>query len=195
IPRQTFVPLDSKIHFLEGINVYARIQGDPRQIMPRLRAQVQRVDPNLVISDMQTLDDQLNMRLSNERILSFLSLALGVLATLLAVVGLEGVLAFVVGQRTREIGIRVALGAEQASVIRLVVGEMALAILSGIAAGVIAGLLCGRYIETQLFGVKASDPLVFLVSAGAVFAASAAAAFLPARRAAAIDPIRALRYE
>ncbi|HMJ62532.1 MAG TPA: FtsX-like permease family protein, partial [Bryobacteraceae bacterium] len=134
----------------DPINVYARIQGDPRQIMPRLRAQVQRVDPNLVVSDMRTLDDQLNMRLSNERILSFLSLALAVLATLLAVVGLEGVLAFVVGQRTREIGIRVALGAEHASVIRLVVGEMALAILSGIAAGVMAGLLCGHYVETQL---------------------------------------------
>src|SRR5262249_44583204 len=120
IPRQTFVSLDSKIHNLAGVNVYARIQGDPRQIMPRLRAAVQHVDSNLVVSDMRTLDDQVNMRLSTERMLSFLSVAFALLATLLAAIGLNGVLGFVVTRRTREIGIRVALGAERGSVLRLV---------------------------------------------------------------------------
>jgi predicted permease len=195
IPRQTFVAMDSRMRQVFGIYVYARIQGDPRQVMPRLRAQANRVDSNLVVSDMRTLDEQLNMRLSNERMLSFLSVAFAALATLLAVVGLYGVLAFLVARRTREIGIRMALGAEQGSVIGLVLREMALAIFIGVAAGVTAGLLCGRYIESQLFGVRAGDPLVFATSAATLLAASMAAAFIPAWRASRIDPIRALRYE
>ncbi len=194
-PRQTFIAMDSRIAQVAGVNVYARIQGDPRLVMPLLRAEVRRVDPNLVVSDMRTLDDQLNMRLANERILSFLSVAFAILAALLAVVGLHGVLSFVVTRRTREIGIRVALGAEQGRVIRLVLREMSLAIFAGIAAGVTASLLCGRYVETQLFGVKAADPPVFALSAGALLAASLAAALGPAWRAARIDPMRALRYE
>ncbi|HEY3457911.1 MAG TPA: ABC transporter permease [Bryobacteraceae bacterium] len=195
IPRQTFVSLDSKIHAVQSINVYARIQGDPRPILSQLRAQARRVDPNLVVSDMRTLDDQLNMRLSNERILSFLSMAFALLATLLAVIGLGGVLAFVVAQRTREIGIRVALGAGQASVIGLVLREMLLAIGIGLGAGVTASLIGGRYIESQLFEIKADDPLVLLMSVGAVVIASLAAAFVPVRRAAGIDPAGALRYD
>ncbi len=117
------------------------------------------------------------------------------LAALLAVVGLHGVLAFVVARRTREIGLRVALGAEPGKVIRLVLREMVVAVLAGIAAGVAAGLLSGRYVESQLFGVKAGDPPVFAISAGALLAVSLAAALIPAWRASRIDPMRALRHE
>ena|SRR5881296_2954498 len=99
--------------------------------MPRLREQARRVDPNLVVSDMRTLNDQLNMRLANERMLSFLSVGFALLATLLAVVGLHGVLSFVVARRTREIGIRIALGAERGHVIRLVLREMLAVIVFG----------------------------------------------------------------
>jgi predicted permease len=195
IPRQTFVSMGSRLRFTGSINVYARIQGDPRQVMPQLRDQVRRVDANLVVSDMRTLDDQLNMRLANERLLSFLSAGLALLASLLAVVGLHGVLAFVVARRTREIGIRMALGAEQGRVVRLVMREMLLVILAGIGAAVVTAVLCGKFVESQLFGVKAADPPVFLVSVAALLAASLAAAYLPARRASRIDPMQALRYE
>jgi putative ABC transport system permease protein len=156
---------------------------------------VQRVDPNLVVSDMRTLDDQLNRRISNERMLSFLSVGLALLATLLAVVGLHGVLAFVVMRRTREIGIRMALGAQAGNVILLVVREMLPVIFVGITLGVLGGVLCGRYVESQLFGIKAFDQFVFAISIATLLAASLTAAFIPAWRASRLDPMRALRHE
>src|SRR5262249_25793305 len=131
----------------------------------------------------------------NERLLSFLSAGFALLASLLAIVGLHGVLAFVVARRTREIGIRMALGAEEGNVIRLVMKEMLLVILLGIAAGVVTGIVCGRFVESQLFGVKAADVPVYAISVAVLLAASLAAAYLPARRASRIDPMRALRYE
>jgi len=120
------------------------------------------------------------MRLSNERMLSFLSVAFALLANLLAVVGLYGVLAFVVARRTRELGIRIALGAEQGRVMGLVMRELLPVVLIGIVGGAAASLLCGRYIETQLFGVKVADPEVFLMSVGALLTVSMSAVFVPA---------------
>jgi predicted permease len=197
IPRQTFVMMGTGnyVRNANQINVYARTDRDPHLVMPRLRDEVKRVDPNLVISDMRTLDDQLNMRLSNERMLSFLSAGFALLATLLAVVGLYGVLAFVVARRTREIGIRVALGARRGNVIRLVLGEMAVVVACGLAAGLAAAILSGRFVEAQLFGVKAFDPLVFALSLLALVAAAGIAGLIPAWRASRIDPMRALRHE
>jgi hypothetical protein len=197
IPRQTFASMGSgsRIRGLSGINVYARTDRDPRPLMSRMRDEIRRIDSNLVISDMRTLDDQLDRRLSNERMLSFLSTDFALLATLLAVVGLYGVLAYVVTRRTREIGIRMALGAEQGNVIRLVLREMLALFVFGVAAGVAAGVAGSRYVESQLFGVKAGDPAVFAFSAAALLIAAVAAGFIPAWRASRIDPTQALRYE
>ncbi|MDX2152782.1 MAG: ABC transporter permease [Bryobacteraceae bacterium] len=195
IPRQTFVNLDSRLAFTSSINVYARLQGDPRQVLPAIRDAVRRVDPNLVVFDLRTLDDQLNLRLANERMLSFLSAGFAVLATVLAVIGLHGVLAFVVTRRTRELGIRIALGAGQARILRLVLREMLAVICAGLAAGICGAFLLGRYVETQLFGVRAWDAAVFAISAATLLAASLLASLLPAWRASRISPLRALRHE
>jgi len=196
IPRQTFVSLGgSRMRTTSGVNVYARTDRDPRQLMSRLRQEVQRVDANLVVSDMRTLRDQVDLRLSSERMLFFLSTAFALLATLLAVVGLYGVLDFVVTRRTREIGIRIALGALRGRVVGLVLRETLLLFVVGIGAGVAAGLAGSRFIESQLFGVEARDPWIFVASAAALFAAALAASFIPAWRAARIDPVRALRHE
>jgi predicted permease len=195
IPRQTFVNMDSRIDFVNALNVYARIQGDPRAIMPSLRAQVGRVDADLVISDMRMMDEQVDRRLANERMLSFLSGGFALLATILAVVGLHAVLAFIVARRTREIGIRVALGAARSGVIRLVVREMLLMILLGLVAGAAAAYMAGSYVETQLFGVKAADWSVFALSVIMLLTAALMASFLPALRASRIHPMLALRHE
>jgi ABC-type antimicrobial peptide transport system permease subunit len=195
IPRQVFVAMDTVIRTIGGVNVFARIQGDPRVVMPQLREQARRIDSNLIVTDIRTLDEQLNRRLSNERLLSFLSVGFALLASLLAVIGLHGVLSFVVARRTREIGIRIALGADKARVIRLIMMEMLPVILFGIAAGVITGLLCGRFVESQLFGVKAADPPVFVVGAAILLTASMLAALIPAWRASRIDPMTSLRHE
>src|SRR5262245_53389190 len=195
IPRQVFVSMDSSIRGIIGVNVFARVQGDPRVVMPQLREQARRIDSNLIVSDMRTLDDQLNRRLSNERLLSFLSVGFALLASLLAVIGLHGVLSFVVARRNREIGIRIALGADKGRVIRLIMIEMLPVILFGIAAGVITGLLCGRLFESQLFGVKAADPPVFVIGVAVLLTASMLAAFIPGWRASRIDPMASLRHE
>jgi predicted permease len=195
VPRQTFINIDSIIRRVGSVTVYARIQGDPRMVMPALRQTVGRVDPNLVVFDMRTMDEQLNMRLANERILSFLAAGFALLATILAIVGLHGVLVFVVTRRTREIGIRVALGAGQGSVISLVMREMLAVILVGLAAGVAGAYALGGYVESQLFGVSPKDAQVFAIGVAILLAASLAASLAPAWRASRISPVRALRYE
>jgi ABC-type antimicrobial peptide transport system permease subunit len=116
-------------------------------------------------------------------------------AVALAGIGLYGVLAQVQSRRTREIGIRIALGALRGRVVRLVLRETLLLFAVGIGAGVVAGLAGARFIESQLFGVEARDPLIFLASAAALFAVALAAGLIPAWRAARIDPVRALRHE
>jgi ABC-type antimicrobial peptide transport system permease subunit len=195
VPRQTFVNIDSRIRSVGSVTVYARIEGDPRRVLPLLRGAVQRVDSNLVLFDMRMMDEQLNRRLANERMLSFLSSGFALLATVLAIVGLHGVLAFIVTRRTREIGIRIALGAKQGSVVRLVMREMLGVILLGLAAGATAAFFAGRYVETHLFGVNAGDWPVFAVSVVTLLAAALLASFVPAWRASRISPVRALRFE
>jgi predicted permease len=196
IPRQTFVSMGgARMRTFSGMTVYARTEHDPRPLMPLLREAVSRADANFVITDMRTMDAQLDMRISNERMLSVLSTAFALLATLLAVVGLYGVLAFVVTQRTREIGIRMALGAAQRSVILLVLREMLALFVFGVFAGVAVGMGGGRYVQNQLFAVNADDPTVFAASAVILLASALLAAFVPARKASRTDPVRALRFE
>jgi predicted permease len=197
VPRQTFVALGST-RFIERINsvtVYVRTNGDPRQVMPLIRPALRRLDTNLVVSDLRLMDEQLDRSLTNERLLSYLSGGFAILATLLAAVGLYGVLAFVVTRRTKEIGIRMAMGAAPSSAIGLVLEEIAPVIIAGVAVGVGCGMAGGRYVESQLFGVKALDAASFTTGVAIILAVSLAAAFAPAWKASRIDPNRALRWE
>jgi predicted permease len=195
VPRQVFTNLDSVMERVSSITVYARAAGDPRAVMPALRQAVAAVDAGLVINDMRTLDDQLNLRLANERLTSSLSGGFALLATILALVGLHGVLAFVVERRTREIGVRIALGATRGRIAGMISGEMGIFIAVGLAAGAAAGYFLGAAVESQLFGVRAADPLVIGTALALLLGAAAAATLIPAWRACRIQPVRALRYE
>jgi predicted permease len=195
LPRQTFFAMDGRIQFANSLNIYAKVQGDPANVMPKLRAEVARIDSNLLVSSTGTMQEHVNFLLAKERMLALLSIAFAVLAALLATIGLYGVLSFVVARRSREIGIRVALGASRGRVVAIVLREMGVVIVTGIAAGVAAGLVTGKYVETQLYGVKATDTGVFAASVGLLAACALLAAAFPAWRASRLNPTTALRQE
>jgi predicted permease len=180
---------------LRGGVVYARTRAASAAAFASIRAAVGRLDPTLPLDDLRTLDDQLDRALANERLLALLASAFGLLAVLLAVVGLYGVTAFVVARRTREIGIRMALGATSGAALRLVVRDAAAMVALGVlvALPVVWGL--GRLLSSQLFGVAATDAATFAAATSLVTGAALAAAALPARRAARVSPLEALRVE
>ena len=144
---------------------------------------------------MRTLESQLDRILLTERLIAMLSEGFGALATLLASTGLYGVMAFVVALRTKEIGVRMALGAERSSVVWLVMREVLLLLGIGLALGIPAALALGRFISAQLYGVKANDPWVAVIAVILLSLIAAMAGLIPARRASRIDPLLALRYE
>src|SRR5450759_5535273 len=147
------------------------------------------------IYELKTLGGQLDETLLTERLIALLSAAFGLLATLLAALGLYGVMAFTVARRTKEIGLRMALGAPRAQVIWMVMRETLVLVAAGLAIGIPATLAVSKYVSTQLFGVKPPD-IASAVAALVILALVAAGAgFLPARRASTIYPIQALRYE
>jgi predicted permease len=166
-----------------------------RQMFGAISAAIKRLDPAMAAYEMRTLDSQLDQTLLTERLVAMLSAGFGALATLLASIGLYGVVAFVVAQRTKEIGVRMALGANRGSVVWLVMREALLLLGIGLAVGIPAALALGRFISTQLYGVTASDPWVAGIAVILLSVIAAMAGLVPARRASRIDPLLALRYE
>jgi len=152
-------------------------------------------DSDLPAVKIKTVELRIRESLYTERLIAILSASFGVLATLLAAIGLYGVMAYTVARRTGEIGVRMALGAVPGDVLRLVLlGAVRLA-AAGIVIGLAAALAAGRLIESQLFGIKASDPLIYAGAAAVLAAVALIAAGLPAWRAARINPVSALKYE
>ncbi len=160
-----------------------------------MRKTLQEIDPNVPLYNVSTLESQLDDSLSRDRLITWLSTAFGVLATLLATMGLYGVIAFSVAQRTREIGIRMALGAQRFDVLRLVLQQVAFLVLGGLALGTFISLGGIRAVGSLLYGIEATDPFAFLGAAAVLLVAAALAAFSPARRATHVNPTVALRYE
>ena len=178
-----------------SLTYYVRSTVEPDSFAPRLRAAVARVDSTLPVTDLKTMKTQISDSLFFERMVAVLSAAFGLLATVLAAIGLYGVMSYAVSQRTREIGLRVALGADQRSVLMLVLREVAILAGIGIAIGLPGGYGLGKLIESQLFNLKARDPLTFLVATAALVTTALVAGLIPAVRAARVDPMTALRYE
>jgi ABC-type antimicrobial peptide transport system permease subunit len=194
IPPQAYLPyLGSR--YLGGMTVYLRTIADPNQLMSAVRSKVRDMDSHLPIYAMRTSEVQINNSLSTERMIASLSGVFGFLATLLAVIGLYGVMAYTVAQRTREVGIRMALGAARGNVIWLVMREVLLLVVIGVVAGVTASLVLTRVVQSQLFGLTPHDPLTLGLAAAALALVACAAGYVPAVRASRLDPMAALRYE
>jgi predicted permease len=183
----------------EGIrgagSFYVRTRVDSAAAFASIRAAVSRVDPGLPVLDLRTIDDQLDRVLLTERMLATLASAFACLATLLVVVGLYGVLSFVVARRTREIGIRIALGASRLAAVALVLRDAGLLIAGGLALALPVAWGLARLVESQLFGVRPLDAPTIAGAAALVLGVALVASAVPARRASTVDPIRTLRAE
>jgi putative ABC transport system permease protein len=177
------------------VTFYLRTGGDPLSLAQAARQSVMSLDASLPVFNVKTVETQIKETHFLDRLFAWLSVAFGVLATLLASVGLYGVTAYAVARRTQEIGIRIALGASRTNVLRLILGEVMVLVGAGVAAGVVAALGLGRLVESQLFGIKANDPVVMVAAVGVIMAVTVLAGYFPARRATGIDPMSALRYE
>ena len=180
---------------LGAITLYVQAQQEAAAIIPALQREVRRLDPNLPIYELKTVQRVVAENLFGERIVAFLSLCFGGLAALLAGLGLYGVLAYWVVQRTHEIGIRVALGAAPQNIRWLVLGQGLKLTLLGIGIGLCGGIALARLLRSLLFGVGAVDPLSFAFAGLALLGVSLLACWLPALRATRVDPMIALRYE
>ncbi len=194
IPRQVFFPVYEDR--LPGpIVAYARTTGDPAAAYGAAQRVVRELDTNIPVYNVRTLERQIDRSLLVERFIATLSTAFGVLATLLAVIGLYGVMAFTVARRTREIGVRMALGAVRGDVVWLVMREVLALVGSGMVLGLVAAWGLHRVVGNQLYGVSATDPATVVGAVVLLGVVAALAGYIPARRATRVNPVLALRYE
>jgi putative ABC transport system permease protein len=175
--------------------IVARTNADPKAVASTLRGAVQSLDGNLPVSDIRTMNDLLSKSVAQPRFRTLLLGIFAAVALLLAVVGIFGVMSYLVGRRTQEIGVRMALGASRGDVLRMILGEGLRVVLIGVSLGLVEALLLGRLVKSLLFGIQPADPLAFLGSAILLTIVALAACYFPARRAMSVDPMVALRHE
>jgi len=193
-PTQAYFPYyeGAKFRFM---NVYLRTQVNPSQFENEVRERMRQFDPHVPVVDLQTMDDQIAYSLRTERLVASLSAVFGGLATLLAVIGLYGVTAYTILRRTREIGIRMALGAVPGDVITMVMREVFVLVGVGLAAGVLLALVLAGLVRSQLFGLNPRDPATFVAAAFVLSVAAGFAGLIPALRASSLPATTALRHE
>jgi predicted permease len=185
--------LESRSHFISGITLVTNMS--PGALEPLLTRMLAELDPNLTINSIRTMQQQVDLSFDQERAVASLAGLFGIVALVLAGVGLYGVTAYTVAQRTNEIGIRMALGADRPNVIRYILSGAFKRVLVGLVLGLPLAIGAGRLISAQLYGVTSWDPLALTVAAGALAICSFFAAIIPANRAASISPMKALRIE
>ena len=191
IRRQVYVPNWGK----GGVSYYLRTTDASSAAFAAVRNEVRKLDASMPVYAMKTLEGQLDETLLTDRLIAMLAAGFGLLATVLASIGLYGVMAFVVARRRKELGIRLALGAEPSGVVWLVMKEVLLLLAIGLAIGIPSALALGRFVASQLYGIEARDPFTATATLILLTLVSAAAGLIPAHRASRIDPILALRYE
>jgi predicted permease len=193
-PPQLFVPYVQQTQ-VRRLTYHVRTRARPEAIVPSLRGVVHAADRALPLVNVRTQQEQIDSDLADERLLVSLTSAFGLLALMLASVGIYGVMAFSVAQRTREIGIRMALGAMPRQILAMVLREASSLSAAAIALGVAASLLAARFVKSMLFGIAPSDPATLCGAAALLMIVAVGASCIPARRAARIQPMEALRRE
>jgi putative ABC transport system permease protein len=194
VPIEVYQPYH-QVPFVLGMMGYVRTARPPEQAFSTIRRVVSGLDPNLPVANMETLEKQQQESLITERLVATLSAGFGILATLLAAIGVYGVMAYLVAQRTREIGVRMALGAATGDVVWLVMKEVLLLAGIGIAIGLPAALALTKFAKAQLFGIQPNDALSIAIATLAIAMVAVLSGYIPARRATLVDPMRALRWE
>jgi len=195
-PRRPFMYVPLRQEYVPQINVHVRTATDAKAMVATLRTEVQQIDPSLPVGNAQTLSERIENSLGGERSQATLYGSAGILALILAAVGLYGVMSYTVAQRTREIGIRMALGAGRGNVMGLVLKQGVTLVSVGIVLGLGAAFGTTRLLlASLLFGVSAIDPLTFAGTSAVLIVAALVASYVPARRATKVDPIIALRFE
>jgi putative ABC transport system permease protein len=192
---QPLVYLPITQDYSPAVTLQVRTAGRPEAVIGTLRSQVQTLDNNLAITNVQTIQEIMSQGLWAPRMAAGLLTVFGGLALILAVVGVYGVLSYSVSQQTREIGIRMSLGAQPGEVLLLVIGQGFRLAAAGLVLGLLAAFALMRLLSTLLFGVSAHDPVTFAGVSLVLASAAILACYLPARRATRVDPIIALRYE
>jgi predicted permease len=191
-----YMPLHGKSDI--GIRVYsmeARVNGDPSGFVAAVRNAIRRAEPGLVVNDLSTMPTRLGRDTARERVVAYLSLSFAFLTLLLASLGIYGVLAYNVARRTKEIGVRIALGARRSEVTLLILSEALGVTVAGVVVGLGAAAILSRYLQAMLFGVSALSLSSFAIVPALFAILAAASAYVPARRAMNVDPLVALRYE
>jgi predicted permease len=191
VRRQVFIPNWGR----GGVTYYVRATQASAGIFNLIRSEVKRLDASMPVYDVKTVQGQLDETLLTDHLIAALSAGFGLLATVLASIGLYGVMAFIVARRKKEIGIRLALGAEPAGVLWIVMREVLILLTIGLGVGVPAAIGLGQYVSSQLYGIQPNDPWIAVTTMVLLAVVSAAAGLIPASKASRIEPILALRYE
>jgi putative ABC transport system permease protein len=190
-----YVPFRQVYRADMGLDVYLRTKVDTNQAIAIMRNEVRSIDPNVQVIDAIPLADHISETLYAQKVAASLMTALGLLALLLAAVGLYSVMAYMVTQRTHEIGVRMALGANRPDVMKLILGRAVTLTLAGIVGGVIAALVLVRLMASFLYGTTSTDPFTFITASALLTAVALLASYIPGRRATKVEPMEALRYE
>jgi ABC-type antimicrobial peptide transport system permease subunit len=180
---------------LGTLTFYVRTEHELESMATTLRSSVKRLDPNLPVNDMHALTAQISDSMFNARLVATLSASIALLAALMAALGLYGVLSYIVALRTREIGVRMALGGQRNDILRLVLSQGLRLTLIGGVIGIFAALIASQSVASLLYGINARDPATFLAVSALLATVASLACYLPARRATQIDPIVSLRCE
>lgn len=193
-PRsEVFIPHAQNAYL--PMNLVVRTTSDPNQLVESVRAQVREMDPTQPVSNLRTMDTLISRSVATDRFSMWLLGLLASLALALAATGLFSLLSYLVSQRTHEIGVRMALGAQRRDIFQLILGQGALLLAAGVAIGLVASFICTRLFSSLLFGVSATDPLTFLLTPALLSLAALFACYIPARRATKVDPLVALRSD